>query len=222
MMGDTGMDNMESSRRISTRTNTQIQLQKMTPAKKQTKVYVKEQTKAHTKAQTKTQIKAQRVAFGGVLTVLAMMFSYVETYLPAAPGIPGVKLGLANIVVLVLLYRTSVRSAWTVNVVRILMSGLLFSGLFGVFYSLAGCVCSFLTMTLLKKSEKFSITGVSMAGGVAHNLGQILIAILLTGTGQLFYYFAVLILTGMGSGILLGFIAGKVIRHLPNQISNVK
>jgi heptaprenyl diphosphate synthase len=165
-----------------------------------------------------TWTKARKVAFGGVMTVLAMMFSYVESFVPAAPGVPGVKLGLANLVVVILLDKTSARSAWTVNVLRILMSGLLFSGLFGMVYSLAGCSCSFLAMMLLKKSEKFSIVGVSMLGGVAHNFGQILIAILLTGTGKLIYYFAVLILTGMGSGIFLGFIAGDVIRHLPKQI----
>lgn len=162
---------------------------------------------------------AYKVAFGGMMAVLALVFSYVETIFPAAPGVPGVKLGLANLVVLVVLYRMGVRYAWMVNAVRIILAGLLFSGVFGILYSMAGCIVSFCVMLALKKTNVFSIVGVSMAGGVAHNLGQILVAVVLSGTASIFSYFPVLILSGTAAGIVIGFAAYELLKHIPGIVS---
>lgn len=158
------------------------------------------------------------IALGGILTVLALMFSYIESFLPASPGLPGVKLGLANLVILVLLYRTNWKMALTVNFMRILMSGLLFTGFFGAIYSLCGGLLSFFVMLLCKKTYLFSVIGVSMAGGVFHNIGQLLIAAAITETVNIFYYLPVLILSGTASGILIGIAAYILIKALPAGI----
>lgn len=158
---------------------------------------------------------AYRVASGGILIVLAFMFSYLETLFPAAPGLPGVKLGLANLVIIFTLYRINPGMAWMVNIIRIILSGFIFSGLYGILYSIAGGILSLLTMTLMKKSGKFSVIGVSMGGSVSHNFGQVAVAVFLTGTRKIFYYFPVLILTGTAAGILIGIAAVMVLKRLP-------
>lgn len=173
----------------------------------------KKQSKKHSSSKTTYEI-----ALGGILTVVALMFSYIESFLPAAPGLPGVKIGLANLVVLVLLYRTNWKLALTVNCMRILMSGLLFSGLFGAIYSLCGGLLSFLIMVIFKKTNLFSVIGVSMAGGVFHNIGQMLVAAAITETANIFYYLPILILSGTVSGILIGIGAYILIRALPARI----
>lgn len=167
------------------------------------------------KNKNKTKNRTYEIALGGILTVLALMFSYIESFLPAAPGLPGVKLGLANLVILVLLYRTNWKMALTVNIMRILMSGLLFSGLFGTVYSLCGGLLSFLVMLICRKTNLFSVIGVSMAGGVFHNIGQLLIAAAITETVNIFYYLPILIVSGTASGILIGIAAYILIRALP-------
>ena len=101
---------------------------------------------------------------------------------------------------------------------RIVIAGLLFSGVFGMIYSFAGGILSILVMFLLKKAGCFSIVGVSMAGGVAHNLGQLLTACLIVSNFGLMSYFAVLFFTGMVSGILIGILAYFIERRLPPDI----
>ena len=118
---------------------------------------------------------ARRVATLALLAALALMFSYIESLLPA-PGPPGVKLGIANIVVVIVLYRLSAPEAAAVNFLRVALAGLLFTGLFGALYSAAGACLSLVGMILLKKTNLFSMVGVSMAGGVLHNLGQLIVA----------------------------------------------
>ena len=131
---------------------------------------------------------ARRIALTGLLAALALIFSYVEVLFPLNAGIPGIKLGLANLVPLVIMYRMDARYAFAANLIRVLLAGLLFSGLFAALYSLAGSCVSFLIMYLLKKTDRFSIIGVSMAGGVFHNLGQLAVAILLVSGPQLIHY----------------------------------
>ena len=144
---------------------------------------------------------ARRIALTGLLAALALIFSYVEVLFPFNAGIPGIKLGLANLVPLIIMYRLDARYAFAANLIRVLLAGLLFSGLFAALYSLAGSCVSFLIMYLLKKTDRFSIIGVSMAGGVFHNLGQLAVAILLVSGPQLIHYMPVLILSGMIAGI---------------------
>ncbi len=160
---------------------------------------------------------ARRIASLALLTTLALMFSYIESLLPA-PGPPGVKLGIANIVIVIILYRCSAYEAASVNFLRVALAGLLFTGLFGALYSAAGAFLSLIGMTLLKKTRLFSMAGVSMAGGVLHNLGQLIIAALLVEETALFYYFPLLLFSGIASGILTGIIATLVSRKLPTDL----
>ena len=106
----------------------------------------------------------------GLLAALALIFSYVEALVPFNAGVPGIKLGLANLVPLIILYRLDARYAFAANLIRVFLAGLLFSGIFAALYSLAGSVTSFLVMYLLKKTNLFSMIGVSTAGGVFHNI----------------------------------------------------
>ena len=158
---------------------------------------------------------AKRVALSALFASLALIFSYVEAILPAAPGIPGIKLGIANLVVIIAMYRLDSRYALTINLIRIFLAGFMFSGLYGAIYSLCGCILSFAVMCLLKKSDAFSVVGVSMGGGVAHNIGQLSIAAILVSSPQIFYYLPVLIISGTVSGIMIGWLGWILLGHIP-------
>lgn len=161
---------------------------------------------------------ARRVAISALFASLALIFSYIEAILPAAPGIPGIKLGIANLVVIIAMYRLNSRYALTVNLIRIFLAGFMFSGLYGAIYSLCGCILSFAVMYLLKKSDAFSVVGVSMGGGVAHNIGQLCIAAVLVSSPQIFYYLPVLIISGTVSGILIGWLGWILLEHIPKKL----
>ncbi len=160
----------------------------------------------------------RRIAFSAMLAALALIFSYIEAIFPFYTGIPGVKLGLANLVVVVALYKMSPSFAITINVVRVLMAGLLFTGLFGMLYSLAGSLCSFLIMYICWRSGLFSVLGVSLAGGVFHNLGQLAVAAFAVSNARIFLYFPVLIFSGMAAGLIVGIGSYVLISRLPDQI----
>ena len=161
---------------------------------------------------------AKDIARYSILAVLAMMASYIEALFPLPVPIPGVKLGLANLVVLIVLYRFSAKTAWFVDLLRILMTGVLFQGMFGLLYSLAGGIVSLIVMILCKKTGRFSIVGVSLAGGAAHNLAQLSVAVLAVSGRALFRYFPFLLFSGMAAGILVGIGALIVLERLPGFI----
>ena len=158
-----------------------------------------------------------RVAVYGLLVALAFIFSYLESLLPSV-GIPGVKLGLANLVIIIALYEMDFRYAMAINLMRIALSGLLFSGVFAMFYSLAGGVISLIIMWLLMKTGKFSMIGVSMAGGVAHNMGQLLVAAFVVSNIKMFVYFPILVFSGIGAGICIGIVAYVIDKRVPKQL----
>ena len=162
--------------------------------------------------------RTKRLAYGAMFAALAMIFSYIEVLVPIPVPIPGVKLGIANLVILIALYRMGFKYAMTINIVRIVASGLLFQGVFGMLYSLAGGVLSLIVMYLLYRTKLFSMTGVSMAGGVAHNFGQVSIACLIVSNVRLMSYFAILLWTGLISGILIGILAYIIEKRLPSYI----
>lgn len=166
-----------------------------------------------------SRVDVQRLAFGALLTALALIFSYIEVLIPFHFGIPGVKLGLANLVIIVTLYYLGPRSALTINVLRVLVAGLLFTGLFGCLYSLGGALLSFAAMYAAGRSGRFSVTGVSICGGVFHNLGQILVAAFLISSWKIFIYFPVLVFSGLLSGAVIGVLAHLILRRLPRQIN---
>ena len=159
-------------------------------------------------------LSASFVARVGLMAALALIFSYVEAIIPYNPGIPGIKLGIANVVTVIALYRFGTKDAVAVSVIRIVTAGLLFNGLFGMLYSLAGAALSLAGMTVLKKTGLFSVTGVSMAAGVLHNLGQLLVAAALIEDLRIFFYFPVLMFSGIAAGILVGIISTLVLRAL--------
>ncbi len=153
--------------------------------------------------------KSKDVANLALLISLALVFSYVEAIIPFNPGIPGVKLGVANIVTVITLYMFGNRDAFIVSVIRVLIAGLLFNGAFGACYAMAGAAVSLTGMILLRKTGLFSPVGVSMAGGVLHNLGQLLVAAALIEDMKIFFYFPVLMFSGIIAGIAVG--AGSVL-----------
>lgn len=163
------------------------------------------------------KVKPKSVAFIGIFVALAMIFAYIEALIPPIfPAIPGIKMGLPNIIIVFLLYRKSLKSAAAVSLLRIILINTLFGNAMGFLYSLAGGILSFLVMLFLKKLKIFSAVGVSVAGGVMHNVGQILMAMLLLETSQLAYYLVVLTITGTISGILIGLCGAVLIKRFPD------
>ena len=158
--------------------------------------------------------KTKKIATYGVMAALAMILSYVEMQLPAFVAIPGVKMGLTNIVVIVALYKMGNKSAIFINIVRIIAVSLLFGTLMSFAFSFAGGMLSTLVMILLKKTDKFSTVGVSVAGGITHNIGQILAAMLLLNTKAIIWYLPVLWLSGILSGLLIGLIGAIIVKRI--------
>ena len=156
----------------------------------------------------------RKVAIFGVFTALALIFSYVELLIPINFGIPGAKLGLANLMTVLVLYKMGIKEALALSVTRIILSGFMFGNLFGILYSLSGGLLSFLVMVLLKKSDRFRVAGVSIGGGTAHNIGQRLVAMVVVQTNQEGYYLPVLLVAGEVTGLLIGLVAKEVLKRI--------
>ncbi len=159
-------------------------------------------------------MKVKNVAVLGLCVALAMIMSYIESLFPLNFAVPGIKMGLANIVIIFLLYRVGFGAACIVSAIRVFLVSLLFGNVMMMAYSLAGAALSLALMLMLKKSGKFSVIGVSIAGGVAHNAGQIIMAIILLGARQIAYYLPVLVITGTVTGVLIGIAASVVIKRI--------
>ena len=161
-------------------------------------------------------LRTKKLALSAILAAMAMILSYIEALFPLPVPVPGIKIGLANLVILIAIYRLGFKYAFTINCVRIFTTGLLFTGLFGALYSFAGGVLSIIVMYALYRTNLFSMVGISMAGGVAHNLGQLITACIIMSNVKLMSYFAILLFAGMGSGILMGIVAYYVYGKLPH------
>lgn len=158
--------------------------------------------------------KNRKLALYGLLTALALILSYVEAQIPAFFAVPGMKLGLTNIVVLLALYGMGEKSALAVNFVRIVLVSVLFGNGVSFWYSMAGGLLSGMVMIVLKKCGRFSLLAVSISGGVAHNVGQLLAAMVLLRTAALGWFLLVLWFTGLLSGAVIGLIGGGLCRRL--------
>lgn len=158
--------------------------------------------------------KTKRLVLLSMLTAVAMILSYVESLLPSV-GIPGVKMGLTNIAVIFALFRFGWKEAAALSLVRVVLVSLLFGSVGAMLYSLAGAVLSLAVMALLRRIDRFSTVGISVAGGVAHNAGQILMAMLILQTKQLLGYLPVLAVSGIAGGVLTGLAAALLIRRIP-------
>ncbi len=164
----------------------------------------------------------------GFYVAVALILSYVESLVPLSLGIPGMKLGLPNLVVVLLLYERNgvkvteeqnvscqvIRDCVLVNGCRVIVSGFLFGNLYGILYALAGAGVSFLAMLLGKRTNLFSVIGVSVLGGVFHNIGQIIVAMLVVETYAVGYYIPALLVAGTITGGMLGFLAMELMPYL--------
>lgn len=159
-------------------------------------------------------MKRSRIAYFGVFTALALIFSYVETLIPISFGIPGVKLGLANLIIVIALFKLKLKETYLLAVTRVLLSGFLFGNYFSIIYSLAGALLSLTVMVLLKRAEGFSVVGISIAGGVFHNIGQLLVAMAVVEMFAVAYYVPVLLVAGLITGLVIGILAQEMLRRL--------
>lgn len=156
----------------------------------------------------------KKTVFLGFMLALSMILSYIESVLPLSIGIPGVKLGLPNLAVVILLYLYGAKEAFLLNLVRIILSGFMFGSLFAIVYALMGAVCSFGAMLIMKRSGCFSVAGVSIGGGVFHNMGQLIIAMLTVETYAPAYYLPALLISGALTGFIIGAVSMRTIPYI--------
>ncbi len=161
-----------------------------------------------------TSDRNKKLARLGLFTAIAIIFGYVETLIPVPIPIPGIKLGLANLSILYILRRYSWKEAAAVSVVRIIVVGLMFGSMFSILYSLAGAAVSLTAMSLLFRHTSASIPAVSITGGIAHNMGQLIIACFIVSNQALLYYAPVLLIAGMITGLAIGVLTQEVLRRV--------
>lgn len=162
-------------------------------------------------------INTSKITFLGLFTALAMILSFVESLFPPITTVlPGIKMGLPNIAIMFILYRVGWKEAALVSVVRVILVSILFGNVQSMVFSLAGAILSLLIMILMKKFTQFSHPSISVIGGVFHNIGQIIVAWLVTDTAQIVYYLPVLLISGCAAGILVGLVAGMLEKRVPN------
>lgn len=164
----------------------------------------------------------KKTAILGVLAALAMLLGYVESLFPIFLGAPGAKLGLTNLVIVFLLYCYGWKEALAVSLVRIFLLGFLFGNLYSIAFSLAGGMLSFLCMTLAKKIPGLSVIGVSILGGVTHNIGQLAVAAAVVENMKIFYYLPFLLIAGLITGAGIGLFSKELIRRLPDILKEEK
>lgn len=152
------------------------------------------------------------------LIAVAMILSYVESMIPAFVSVPGVKIGLSNIATVFALYALGWPYAICVSVVRVFLSALLFGNFVSLIYSISGAALALLAMILLKRLDRFSSIGISVVGGVCHNVGQIVAACIVMETAAIAVYIIPLIVSGTIAGIVIGLIAGNLVERIKKYI----
>ncbi len=152
----------------------------------------------------------RKTAYMGVFLAFALILSYVESLIPFYFGVPGIKLGLTNLIIVILLYELGVKEALCISILRIILAGFLFGNMFSILYSLAGGLCSFCMMCLLKKCGLFHIVTVSVCGGITHNMAQLALASLIVENYGVFFYAPALLLSGVLTGFLIGVLAAEI------------
>ncbi len=159
-------------------------------------------------------MKTKDIALYGILIAAAMILSYIETFIPVFVAVPGMKIGLANIVIVFALYSMGTKQAIIISSLRILLVALTFGNTFSMLYSACGALLSLIIMAVLKKTNFFGVTGVSVAGGVCHNLGQLILAAFLLETSRLMYYLPFLLIAGVITGALIGLLAALITKRV--------
>ena len=159
-------------------------------------------------------MKTKKVATLGLCIALSMVLSFIEHQIPPLVAVPGVKVGLPNLVMVFMLYKIGWKETAIVSIVRVVLVSMIFGSVVSMAYGLAGATLSLIGMILLKKTRLFSTITVSVVGGVLHNVGQIAIACVIMGTGLLVSYLPVLLISGTIAGVLIGFVAGILVKKL--------
>lgn len=159
-------------------------------------------------------MKSKKVAIYGLLVALAFILSYIESLFPLPVPIPGIKLGLANLVVLTALYTMGVKEAFVLSIIRIILVAFTFGGPSKMIFSLAGGLLSWFLMSLLKNRKTFSQVGVSIVGGISHNIGQIIAAMIIVENVNIIYYLPVLLVFGVFTGAMVGILGGLIIKRI--------
>ena len=157
---------------------------------------------------------SRRVSSGAMLVALAMIFSYVESLIPINLGVPGIKLGVANLVTVTGLYILAPMEVLLVVILRVLLVGFMFGNGMSILYSLAGAALSMTVMTLMLKKTSFSLIGVSVAGGVSHNIGQLIIAMLIVQNASVFVYAPALLVAGVAAGVVIGGLTNEILKRV--------
>ena len=157
----------------------------------------------------------KKTAYLGLFTAVAVIFGYVEAMIPVFAGIPGIKLGLANLAVLFILKKYSWKEAALVSLCRILIIGFMFGNMFSIVYSVAGAALSLTVMTLICRFTDFSMIGISVAGGISHNVGQLAIAMLIVENFHLIYYAPALLVSGVVTGVVIGILTSETAKRIP-------
>lgn len=156
--------------------------------------------------------KIRKVANCALLIALAMVLSYVEALIPINFGIPGVKLGIPNLVIVVGLYLLKPHEVFIISMLRVILVAAMFGNGMSLMYSLAGGILSFAAMALLSRAKGFSMIGISILGGVCHNIGQIIVAAVAVENLKIMYYFPVLLIAGIVTGAVIGIISGRILK----------
>ena len=153
-----------------------------------------------------------------MFVALAMILSYIESLIPIPFAVPGMKIGLANLVVIVALYVMDEKAAISISLIRVILVSFTFANLSAMIFSLAGALCSIICMLLLKRTGNYSVSGVSIVGAVSHNVGQLIVAMAVVNTVQVISYLPILIIFGVTSGFLMGMLAIMVINRIKKAI----
>lgn len=159
-------------------------------------------------------MKTRNVATYGMLIALAFILSYIESIIPVPVPVPGIKLGLANLVVVTALFLMGPKQAFVLSMVRIVLVGLTFGNFSTMLFSFGGGLLSWLLMAAAKKWKKFSVTGVSILGGIGHNTGQILVAMWVVNNSVIVYYLPFLIISGLVTGAAIGIVGALIINNI--------
>ena len=159
-------------------------------------------------------MKTKKVAFLGMCVALSMILSFVESQIPPLVAVPGVKVGLPNIVMVFMLYKIGAKETAIVSIIRVILVGFLFGTPLSMIYSLVGAALSLIGMIILKKTNLFAPVTVSVVGGILHNVGQILTARFVMDTAEIAYYLPVLFISGTIAGIVIGYVAGLILKRL--------
>lgn len=161
-------------------------------------------------------MNSKRIATYGLFIALAFIFSYIESLIPIPFPVPGIKLGLANLVIIIAIYGMGIKEALILSVIRIILVGLIFREPSTLLFSLAGGLFSWLLMAIFFKLKLFSMVGISVIGGITHNIGQIAVAMLYVNNSGLIYYLPFLMISGVVSGTLIGILGALTIKRLKN------